>query len=270
MSHLRIELLIIDPQVDFMDLPGSKLAVPGASKDMERLAAFVARCGHKLDDIHVTLDSHHLLHIANPMLWVNSQREHPAPFTLVAAKDVTAGVWRPNPRLSRENQDWCLAYVERLASGGRYPLVIWPPHCLIGSAGHAVEPKLHQTLLDWEQAEFAMVDYVTKGSNFRTEHYSAVAAEVPDPKDPTTTLNMALVRLQEADLVILAGEARSHCVANTVRDIAANFDPANIGKLHLLQDCTSDVPGFEAMGEAFVAEMTAKGMKLVNSVDFLS
>jgi hypothetical protein len=71
MSDPRIELVIIDPQIDFMDLPGSKLPVAGATRDMARLAAFVSRCGQKLSGIHVTLDSHHLMHIANPMMWVN-------------------------------------------------------------------------------------------------------------------------------------------------------------------------------------------------------
>jgi hypothetical protein len=40
MPEPRIELLIVDPQVDFMDLPGSQLPVPGATRDMARLAAF--------------------------------------------------------------------------------------------------------------------------------------------------------------------------------------------------------------------------------------
>jgi nicotinamidase-related amidase len=97
-----------------------------------------------------------------------------------------------------------------------------------------------------------------------------VAAEVPDPEDPATTPNGRLLRLQEADIVLLAGEARSHCVANTVRDLAAQFGANGIGKLHLLEDCTSDVPGFENLGRDFVAEMAAKGMKRVRSGDFLA
>lgn len=271
MSRYRIELLIIDPQNDFMDLPGAQLPVPGASADMDRLAAFVRRCGAKIDDIHVTLDSHHLMHVAHPIMWVNSQGQNPAPFTSISADDVQRGLWQANPRLGKADGDWVRQYVLNLEQGGRYPLIIWPPHCLIGSAGHGVYPALYQALLDWEKAEFAMVDYVTKGSNYRTEHYSAVQAEVVDPNDPTTTLNLRLIStLQNADVVLLAGEARSHCVANTVRDIAATFGKDNIGKLHLLEDCSSDVPGFEKLGADFVAEMVAKGMKRVTSTDFMT
>ena len=106
MSDPRIELVIIDPQIDFMDLPGSKLPVPGATKDTERLAAFVTRCGYKLSGIHVTMDSHHLMHIAHPMMWVNRLGEEPAPFTTITAEDVADGLWRPSARLRHEDLAW--------------------------------------------------------------------------------------------------------------------------------------------------------------------
>ena len=106
-----------------------------------------------------------------------------------------------------------LTYVQTLAKNGRYPLCIWPPHCLIGSPGHAVMPELFAALLDWEQ-RFALVDYVTKGSNIWTEHYSAVQADVPDPADPGTQINTALIQtLLKADMIAVAGEAGSHCLA---------------------------------------------------------
>lgn len=270
MARLNIALLIIDPQIDFMDLPGSNLPVPGATKDMERLAAFVDRVGSKISQVAVTLDSHHEFHIANPGMWINSQGQHPAPFTLITLADVNNGVWAPNPLLSKADQEWVRNYVAELATGGRYPLVIWPPHCLIGSVGHAIEPGLFSALRRWTTTgRPKLINFKPKGSNFRTEHYSAVKAEV-NSGDPTDTVNMNFIQtLQDADMVLLAGEARSHCVANTVRDIAANFDPANIAKLHLLGDCTSDVTGFEKLGADFVDEMRAKGMKVVDSTTFL-
>ena len=157
---------------------------------------------------------------------------------------------------------------ERLAEGGRYPLVVWPPHCLIGSAGHAVEVGLHRALCAWATRAFAQVEYHAKGSNHRTEHYSALAAEVPDPADPATAPNRRLLELPAADVLLVAGEARSHCVANTVRDLAAAFDPGNIGKLHLLVDCNSDVQGFEQLGRDFVVELAGQGMRLVDSAEF--
>jgi len=268
---MRVDLLIIDPQNDFCD-PKGALYVVGADKDMSRLAKFIKEKKSKIDDIHSTLDSHHYIDIAHPIFWVDSRGSHPGPFTIITADDVNKGTWRTmNPQFMKRASE----YVNSLAANGRYPLCIWPPHCLIGSWGYGVVPELFDSLLAWEK-DFAMVDYVTKGSNFWTEHYSAVQADVPDPEDPDTQLNQGLIQiLQSSDMTLIAGEARSHCLANTVRDIANNFGEENIKKMYLLTDCTSDVadmPGstmFKDMGEGFIKEMTKRGMNLTTTKDIL-
>jgi nicotinamidase-related amidase len=277
---MKIDLLIIDPQNDFC-LENGSLSVGGAKDDMQRLATMIDRIGSKLNDIHVTLDSHHVVDIAHPIFWVNSKGEHPGEkdYTIISASDVINGVWRPkNPAYLNKDtmaasgwpRDGVMEYITTLQDNGRYPLCIWPFHCLIGSVGAAVVIPLYDTLVDWEEANFAMVDYVTKGSNFLTEHYSAVQADVPDPQDPDTLLNESLIRILEAaDEILLAGEARSHCLANTVRDIANNFGEDNIKKMVLLEDATSDVATFEQMGEDFVKEMKGRGMRISNTVDYL-
>jgi nicotinamidase/pyrazinamidase len=256
----NIHLLIIDPQKDFCNPKGS-LFVPGADTDMERLAAFVTKQQSKLTHIHVTLDSHHLVDIAHPPFWVNSKGEHPTPFTIISENDVKNGTWVPKiPSLAKR----ALEYVQKLAVNKRYPLCIWPPHCLIGSDGYQIVPELNKALQDWAGARTRMIDYVAKGSNPFTEHYSAVKADVPDPKDPGTQMNVGLIRtLEEADTILLAGEAGSHCLANTVRDIADNFsNTAYVSKLVLLTDATSPVPSFEKLQEDFVKDMVARGMRL--------
>jgi len=262
----KVHLVVIDPQVDFCD-PKGNLYVKGAEKDMERLAAMIKRINDKLDDIHVTLDSHHFVDIAHPIFWVDSKGNHPGPFTIISADDIKNGKWSTtNPSFLKRASE----YIDALAKGGRYPLCIWPPHCLIGSAGYTVHPDLFASLVKWEEDNFAMVEYITKGSNFWTEHYSAVVAEVADPSDPSTMLNTQFIEtLQKADIIALSGEARSHCLANTVRDIANNFGEENISKFVLLEDCCSDVAGFENMGEVFVSEMVKRGMQISNSKEFL-
>ena len=114
-----MELLIIDPQVDFMDLPGAPLPVPGATRDMARLAAFIDRCGWRLAGIHVTLDSHHPLHIAHPLMWVDRQGAAPVPYTAILAGDVAAGVWRPSPSS-------CQVSPSALATNSRSPAASGP------------------------------------------------------------------------------------------------------------------------------------------------
>jgi nicotinamidase/pyrazinamidase len=263
----KIHLVCIDPQVDFCD-PKGNLYVKGADKDMERLAAMVKRLKHKIDDIHVTLDSHHLVHIAHPIFWKDAAGQNPKPFTIISAQDVRSGTWTTaKPRLFKQAKE----YVETLEKNGRYPLCIWPPHCLIGTIGQTVYPVLNDALMDWCR-DFATVDFVTKGSNFMTEHYSAIVADVPDANDPSTQMNVGLLNtINEADLVLLAGEARSHCLANTGRDACDYFaDDSLVKKLVLLTDATSDVGGFENLGEQFVKDMTKRGMQVTTTKDFLA
>jgi nicotinamidase-related amidase len=262
-----LEGLIIDPQVDFCS-PQGRLFVPGAAEDAQRLAAMVQRLGDRVDDYHVTLDSHRIVDVAHPIFWKDGAGEHPKPFTIITLADLDAGRWTTtNPAFFRRSRD----YVKALETGGRYPLCIWPEHCLIGSVGHNVVPELLKALQIWERDSFALVDYVTKGSNLFVEHYSAVRAEVPDPTDPTTQINKGLIQtLMQADLVFIVGEALSHCVANTVRDIADAFGSDDyVKKLVLLTDASSSVTGFEELGRTFVREMTDRGMGTATTIDFL-
>ena len=270
----RIQALIIDPQTDFCDGPANgALPVPGAWADMQRLAAMIDRLGHKIDDINVTLDSHHTVDIAHPAWWVDSNGRNPQPFTLITSADIAAGVWTTrNPAWRQRSLD----YTKALEATGKYLLFIWPEHCLIGSLGHAVQADLFGALRRWESREFAVVNYVPKGSNPFTEHYSAVAAEVPDPQDPTTMLNAALIdSLRNSDIILIAGEALSHCVRATVTDIANNIGEEHIRKFVLLEDATSSVaavpggPDFPAIGRAFVEDMKKRGMQVSTTVDFL-
>ncbi len=264
----RVELLIIDPQVDFCDPQKGALYVPGAEHDMKRLADMIVRLKDKIDDIHVTLDSHHFVHIAHPIFWKDSQGNHPPAFTKITRADVEGGLWATTqPGMYAR----ALEYVRKLEQNSRYDLTIWPPHCLIGSPGHAVFPELFAALLEWEN-RFAFVDYVTKGSNILTEHYSAVQADVPDPADASTQINTRLVQtLQNADIVAVAGEARTHCLANTVQDIANNFgDDSLVSKLVLLTDASSDIPTFEPHADAFLREMTNRGMQLSTTTEYLA
>lgn len=263
---MSTHLLIIDPQVDFCDPARGSLYVPGADKDIERLAAFVRATGERLDAIHVTLDSHHVYDIAHPVFWRDDRGAHPAPFSAISADDVAARCWYPtNPDLFER----ALAYARALETGGRYTLTIWPYHCLIGSEGHAISGPLFESLKNWEMSG-RLVDYIHKGENPYTEHYSAIKAEVPDREDLNTQPNRRLLTaLREADTVIVAGEAASHCVANTVRDIADDFGTAKaIGKLVLLTDATCSVPGFEQYGERFVEELTQRGMRTATTTDW--
>lgn len=288
---MNVNLVIIDPQNDFMDIlakngdpvgmelpDGTKfrstLPVPGAVEDMKRVAQLIERIGPKLADIHVTMDSHHLLDVAHPTWWIDVDDNNPPPFTIITADDIKNGVWRPrNPDFLKRMVD----YAEALEADGKYPLCIWPPHCLIGTWGHNVQENLNKALQKWSGKEFATVDYVTKGSNPFTEHYGALMAEVPDPADPGTALNTDFLQmLAKTDMVAIAGEALSHCVMATVNQIVDNIGEDQLRKFYILIDCCSPVPAvpggpdFPQIAQDWLGEMEKRGMNLIKADDFLA
>lgn len=271
-SKLNVQLLIIDPQNDFMDEANAALRVAGATDDMKRLSKLIGRVGKKLSDIHVTLDSHRVIDVGHPGFWRDQNGNCPPPFTMIRSDDIANGIWTPRdpsliPRM--------LSYAKELETAGKYMIMVWPEHCLIGSPGHNVQPELLSTLQAWERSEYASINYVTKGTNIYTEHYGALQAEVVDPTDPDTSLNTGLLQmLQSADVIGVAGEASSHCVLSTVNQIAENIGAEHIKKFTLLTDCMSPVgalPGvdFPAIAAAWMKAMEQKGMKLSTSDTFL-
>jgi len=295
---MKLHGIFVDPQNDFCvadDGHGNKgsLVVPGASEDMKRTAKLVRRLGNKLDDIHVTLDSHQGIGIERPHWWKRvGDGAHPAPFTVLGVHPDGKRIVKCNPDAKGMNPteeeyttylpshfnkggptgEGSIGYLKALAAGGKYPHVVWPVHTIVGSWGWSLVPELSAALIEWEQKCFARVDYVVKGNNPWTEHFSGVQAEVPDPKDPSTQVNTGLIQtLEEADMIVVAGEALSHCVSSTIRGIWSAFsDPKYVQKMVLLTDCMSNVPGFEFLGDAFLKDAKAKGVKMETSTSFLA
>ena len=303
MSKKIVDLFIVDPQNDFCvndDGAGHKgtLVVPGAMEDMQRLTKMVERLGARLDRIHVTVDSHQLIVSARPRWGKRADNgQHPDPFTCLGIHPdgrrivaYTPGGSNPNAfGMSPTEVEYVtynpsflhqggptgkgsFGYLEKLAERGRYPHIVWTVHCVVGTWGWSIVPELSDALCAWESDNFRRVNYVTKGNNPWTEHFSGVMAEVEDPSDPSTRLNMRLIQaLEQADVIGFTGEALSHCVANTGRDIVGNFtDPRYASKIVLLTDTSSNVPGFDFLGDAFLRDMAAKGMQMATSETFLA
>ncbi|XAH22181.1 cysteine hydrolase [Xylophilus sp. GW821-FHT01B05] len=276
-----IQLLIIDPQNDFCDLPadwcptdgrtGQPLApalpVAGAHADMLRLARLIDAGAGGLTRIAITLDSHHRYDIAHPTFWQTGSGADVAPFTSITAAQVRAGDYAPRAPSALPR---ALAYLDALEQRGRYTLMVWPVHCEIGSWGHNVHSAVKAAYNRWEDSTLGLVQKISKGSNPWTEHYSAMQAEVPDAEDPATQLNTGLIAtLDQADLIVIAGEASSHCVKATTEHIVQNLPSGRPGKVVLLTDCMSPVGGFEAQHQAFLDDMRRQGVVLTTSVDFL-
>lgn len=254
----KTTLLIIDPQYDFCS-PTGALCVPGAHMDMLRLSEFITHKGNKITDIHVTLDTHNLIDVAHPLMWVDEKGNNPKPFTIITLDDVQSGKWAP---FDAAYNYWLFEYVKALDDTGASPLCIWPPHCLIGSPGAAVYSDVHAALNLWTARTGKNVVYHIKGRNIFTEHYSAIRAEVEYSFDKETQTNWELIdQLSQSDRVLVAGEASSHCVASTVDDLAA----LGVHRVLLLTDCMSPVPSFENKQAEFFKSAELSGYGLVES-----
>jgi len=256
-------LLIIDPQSDFHE--GGSLAVTGATADSTRTAQMIQDHLSDIHQISVTLDSHLKLHIANPFFWKNKDGQHPPPFTPITEKDITEFTWVPSrPELLQHT----IEYVRGLESNKRFTLLVWPEHCLIGTPGHNVVEPLNAALQNWSGHNLDIVNYQNKGTCPLTEMYSGLKADVEIKNDESTQLNRKLVaRLSEADRVLICGQALSHCVQFTTRDLVANWPKNRLKDLWLIEDQCSAVGGFEKAAQDFVADMRAIGLTVCKSAD---
>ncbi|MFP4481879.1 MAG: hypothetical protein ACLFN0_03685 [Thermovirgaceae bacterium] len=261
-----VDMLIVDAQNDFCHPKGS-LFVPGAPDDTSRLCALMDRLmeSRKMRNFHVTLDTHFVTDISHPSFWRDETGEMPEPFTQIGPQDLASGKWTPADPSAKDKVS---EYLQKLESSGKYRHTIWPEHCILASWGHLMEERIHFRVTGWERREVKRADYILKGMNLWTEHYSVLKAEVEDPEDPHTRLNRQLLEeLSSAEKVLVSGQALSHCVANTLRDMMEAMDDQTLQKLILLEDTTSSVPGFEDFGEKILEEAKRAGIQVCRTID---
>lgn len=233
----KVLLLIIDMQYDFCSPDGS-LYIKGSEEDVSRLARFISSNEQEIDHIVFTQDTHQVIDISHPVFWEDKNGNFPPPFTGISLKKVLGGIWQP-----RFQKGKAIDYIRKLEMQGEYPHTIWPEHCIIGSHGAAIVDEILEPVKDWAR-KGRYYDVVIKGTHPLTEHFGALKANVPVAGCSETQLNTELVnKLMNASKVYIAGEAKSHCVANTLKQL---LHLAGIARnLFILEDCMSDVEGFE-------------------------
>jgi len=265
MSRRRNALFIVDPQVDFHE--GGSLAVPGASKDSDKIANLIRT--KNFDNIMVTLDTHQYVDIGHPIWWMSEQKEQPQPFTTITAKDMEQKKWmtaRP------EDSEWTLGYLYQLEKNNRYQHTIWPYHCIVGSQGHGIVPSINKALEEWAIKKTQLVHFMWKGTNPKAEMYSAFKADVEVPGADETKLNkQVLDRLFRYDNIVFCGQAASHCVMYSLIDMIDYFDTKKGKKpeIILLSDCTSPVPGYKEQTEIGYGDLDkrCKYLSVIKSED---
>ena len=286
----RICLLAIDVQNTFC-IPQFELFVGGRSgtgavDDNVRLCEFIYRNLGLITEITPTLDTHTAIQIFHAVFWVNAAGEHPAPMTNIVPADVQQGRWQVNPAIASSIgdgnyaalQNYALHYVQQLTDHGKYPLTIWPYHSMLGGIGHALVAAVEEACFFHSIARNSVTQFEIKGSNPLTENYSVLRPEVLEDSQgrPIAQKNASLIqKLLEFDAVIVAGQAKSHCVAWTVDDLLSEIqakDPNLARKVYLLEDCTSPVvvPGvvdFTDPADATFKRFASAGMHIVQSTD---
>ncbi len=263
----RYDLLIVDPQNDFMDIADAALPVPGAAADMERLARWLDGAVEQVQSITITLDSHANVGIERTSFWMDALGVDVVPFTVVTAAEVRCG------KFATRHAQWqsdALKYLEDLEAGGRHQLVVWPVHCVTATWGHCMYAPIARSVARWEVQTGRTCAKVLKGLHPLTEQYSAFRAEVPRSDDPATQLNRDLLSRLGAGVgtLLVAGEAQSHCVAASVQDMMAHLPPSRLAQTVLLSDCMSPVQGFESDAAQLLDQARAAGLQ-VGSVNSL-
>ena len=282
-------LMLIDVQNTFC-IPDFELNVGGRSgrgavEDNTRLSEFIYRHLGAITRITATMDTHLTMQVFHAIFFVDQDGNHPAPYTDIHAADLLEGKWMFNPNLAPQfhiapeyGNQMVIHYAEALKKSGKYALTIWPYHAMLGGIGHALVSSVAEALFFHSVARLAQTEIVTKGESPFTENYSVIGPEVlTGPMDEQLGQHdqRFIQELQECDRLIIAGQAKSHCVAWTVSDLLDDImiaDPQLAKKVYLLEDCTSPVvvPGVVDHTDAANAAyewFAQAGMNIVKSTD---
>jgi nicotinamidase-related amidase len=291
----RVHLLLIDVQKDFCFPEGSLYVAgrsgTGAIDDSRRIAELVYRNLGVITDITTTMDTHFAYQIFSPSFWIDRADQPLTAHRVITADEIARGEVRPNPAMAKwlcgGNYAWLCKqvrfYCEELEKAGKYQLYLWPPHCLLGSDGHALAGVVHAARLFHGFARSAQSWVEVKGGNPLTENYSVLRPEVLARWDgaPLAQRNTQFVKtLLGADAVVIAGQAASHCVKSTIDDLLDEIvahDSELAKKVYVVTDCMSAVTvpdgkgglavDFTDAGDQALARFAAAGMNLVRSTD---
>lgn len=292
-DKIRTCLLAIDVQNTFC-IPDFELFVGGRSgmgavEDNIRLCEFIYRNLQDITEIVVTMDTHTSVQIFHPVFWVDKQGDHPTPMTSISLEDVEAGKWKVNPNIAysvlegnyseSKLQKFGLHYVKRLSEDGKYPLTIWPYHSMLGGIGHALVSAVEEACFFHGVVRGSQTNFEMKGNNPLTENYSVLRPEVLQDSSGQVIAqkNTSLIeKILDFDRVIIAGQAKSHCVAWTIDDLLSSIqakDPNLAKKVYLLEDCTSPVvvPGIVDYTDQAIAtfkRFADAGMNVINSSQY--
>jgi nicotinamidase/pyrazinamidase len=265
-DETRTALMLIDMQVDFIH-PEGALSVPGAVDDTQRTIEWMYNNLEGITTVFASLDSHLPLQIFSPSWWVDETGQHPEPYTVISAETVMRGKWHPVYEVA-----WSKQYVQILERDAKKQLMIWPYHTLTGTVGHNFMPALYEAITYHSSVRQTQPEIIIKGSIAKSEHYSIFEPEVKLDNLNDGGLNKSLLeQLTEYEKIYVAGEAKSHCVLETISTMMRYFAerPEIIQRIHVLEDCMSSVAhpeiDFESIAKDALNSFAKEGLQLVSS-----
>lgn len=257
----RVLFLGIDIQNDFME--NGALPVPNSHRDVENATRFLYKHMEKITSVAVSIDTHQPQQIFHPSWWMDENGNHPEPLTIITARDVAAGKWKPVKRF-----DESLEYVTNLERAGKKQLCIWAYHCIQGTYGAALEGQFSNMVHFHSVARNSEIQKIVKGLDPLSEMYGIIKPEY----DKDNYCNSEFLEsLKTYDKIIVAGEAKSHCVLESVKQMAEHYkdNKAITSRIFLLEDCMSPIPGFERVTEEEFSLLERQyELNVVSSNDF--
>jgi len=232
----RDALIIVDQQLDFQ--PGGALAVAGGDTIVEAIDALAAH----FTEVVITQDHHPRGHVS----FASSYHDR-APYSAVTLAEVERGEVRLSGSAAFTPED--LAVYLHEAHGQQQAL--WPDHCVIGSDGERLDPRL-----DVARA----IHIIRKGYRPSADSYSAFREN-----DGATTGLAECLMAKGIDRVFVVGLAGDYCV------LATSTDAAEAGlEVVYLEDLTRFVGVPEGSKEAAYARLESCGVRIMTSESLLS
>lgn len=265
-NNERVLLINIDNQKDFM--PNGALGVPGADKDVERLCQWIYRNIDGISTIISSLDTHQPFQVFFKSCWADANGNPPSDGTMITEADIASGKWH----VCSLDPNWVSEYIDHLEKDGKRILTIWPEHCIKGTSGAAMESNLANMIYFHSVCKKVINPMIQKGTDPYSEMYGIIKPEW----SRKNLINQDILNAVERhDKIFLAGEAASHCLLETGRQILENFEnrPDITKRITILRDCTSPVvipggPDFAKMAEDAFREFETKyGITVANSTD---
>ncbi len=275
-DNVKIALFMVDVQNSFCDPKGS-LFVPGAVQDNINIIKFIYRNVEKITQCIASMDTHLPYQIFNSLWWINNETgKHPEPMTLITAEDVKNGKFKPLFQIEES-----IKYCEELEKIGKKLLVIWPFHTMLGSVSHCLNSSIYEAILFHSTVKESQPNFIQKGSVPNTENYSVLSPEIEKPYQLGGEFNDEFLKsLLEFDRIYVCGEAKSHCVMETLQDIVKKLkdDKDSMKKFYLMEDCTSSIPAnkdkngniivdFPKIANEAFENFNSYGMNIIKSYD---